>query len=217
MIVFLARLIPSATSSSRRRGSTARAGGRVFRHVDVPQLVPAIVFFAIVETITMLSWVFAYIYVMTAGGPGNSTVVSEYYIYQQIFLNTDIGIGAAAAVSLLGVGGALIVPGSGLGASRWRPASRPPTPAGRAGARCGRPRWRSTSCCCAVVGLALLPIYFMVVNAFKTDDEYLDEPVRDPADAGRSRRSATRSAAASSSRWLQNSFVITALRWASRR
>ena len=46
----------------------------------------------------MLSWVFAYIYVMTAGGPGNSTVVSEYYIYQQTFQNTVIGIGAAAAV-----------------------------------------------------------------------------------------------------------------------
>ena len=74
---------------------------QTFRHVTLPQLVPAIVFFGIVETITMLSWVFAYIYVMTAGGPGNSTVVSEWYIFQQSFSNSAIGIGSAAAVTLL--------------------------------------------------------------------------------------------------------------------
>jgi ABC-type sugar transport system permease subunit len=77
--------------------------------VTIPQLAPAILFYAVVETITMLSWVFAYIYVMTAGGPGNSTVVSEYYIYQQTFQNTVIGIGAAAAVTLLAFVSVLIV------------------------------------------------------------------------------------------------------------
>ena len=71
--------------------------------MTLPQLVPAIVFFAVVETITMLSWVFAYVYVMTPGGPGNSTVVTECYIYQKVFSNSAIGIGAAAAVTLLGV------------------------------------------------------------------------------------------------------------------
>jgi ABC-type sugar transport system permease subunit len=73
-----------------------------FRYITLPQLTPAIVFFGIVETITMLSWVFAYIYVMTSGGPGNSTVVSEWYIFQQVFTNGAIGIGSAAAVTLLG-------------------------------------------------------------------------------------------------------------------
>jgi ABC-type sugar transport system permease subunit len=57
----------------------------------------------------MLSWVFAYIYVMTAGGPGNSTVVSEWYIFQQVFSNGAIGIGSAAAVTLLGFVSLLIV------------------------------------------------------------------------------------------------------------
>ena len=49
-----------------------------------------------IELINMLSWVFAYIYVMTLGGPMNSTVVSEYYIYQQVFTNNVIGVGSAA-------------------------------------------------------------------------------------------------------------------------
>ena len=59
-------------------------------------------FLRVVELINMLSWVFAYVYVMTLGGPENSTVVSEYYIYEQVFQNDVIGIGAAAGVILLG-------------------------------------------------------------------------------------------------------------------
>ena len=94
MIVFLARLI----SVHEEIFEAARIDGagwwQTFRHITLPQLVPAIVFYGIVETITMLSWVFAYIYVMTSGGPGNSTVVSEWYIFQQVFQNTVIGIGA---------------------------------------------------------------------------------------------------------------------------
>src|SRR5581483_7730100 len=79
------------------------------RHITLPQLVPAIAFYAIVELINMLSWVFAYVYVMTLGGPQNSTVVSEYYIYEQVFDNNVIGVGAAAGVVLLGVVAVLII------------------------------------------------------------------------------------------------------------
>ncbi len=109
IIVFLARLM----SVNEEMFESARVDGagwwQTFRHVTLPQLVPAIVFFGIVETITMLSWVFAYIYVMTSGGPGNSTVVSEWYIFQQVFSNGAIGIGAAAAVTLLAFVSVLIV------------------------------------------------------------------------------------------------------------
>jgi ABC-type sugar transport system permease subunit len=109
IIVFLARLM----SVSEEMYEAARIDGagwwQRFRYVTLPQLVPAIVFYAVVETITMLSWVFAYVYVMTAGGPGNSTVVTEYYIFQQVFANGVIGIGSAAAVTLLMAVSALIV------------------------------------------------------------------------------------------------------------
>jgi ABC-type sugar transport system permease subunit len=101
IVVFLARLM----SVNEEMFESARVDGagwwQTFRHITLPQLVPAIIFFGIVETITMLSWVFAYIYVMTAGGPGNSTVVSEWYIFQQVFSNGVVGIGSAAAVTLL--------------------------------------------------------------------------------------------------------------------
>jgi ABC-type sugar transport system permease subunit len=109
VIVFLARLISVPEDIFEAARIDGAGWWRTLRYVTVPQLAPAILFYAVVETITMLSWVFAYIYVMTAGGPGNSTVVSEYYIYQQTFQNTVIGIGAAAAVTLLAFVSVLIV------------------------------------------------------------------------------------------------------------
>jgi ABC-type sugar transport system permease subunit len=109
VILCLARLM----SVDEHLFEAARVDGarwwRTLWHVTVPQLVPAIAFYAVVELITMLSWVFAYIYVMTSGGPENSTIVSEYYIYQAVFQNNVVGVGAAAGVLLLAVVSVLIV------------------------------------------------------------------------------------------------------------
>ena len=108
VVLCLARLM----SVSEDYFESARVDGarwwRILWHVTIPQLTPAIAFYAVVEFINMLSWVFAYIYVMTLGGPMNSTVVSEYYIYQQVFTNNVIGVGAAAGVVLFGIVAVLI-------------------------------------------------------------------------------------------------------------
>ena len=45
----------------------------------------------------------------------NSTVVTEYYIYQQVFTNNVIGVGSAAGVVLLGIVSVLIALASGCG------------------------------------------------------------------------------------------------------
>jgi ABC-type sugar transport system permease subunit len=103
VILCVARL----TSVDEALFEAARVDGagwwRVVRYITIPQLAPALAFYAVVELITMLSWVFAYVYVMTLGGPQNSTVVSEYYIYQAVFQNDTIGVGAAAGVVLLAI------------------------------------------------------------------------------------------------------------------
>lgn len=108
VIVMNARLM----SVSEDHFEAARVDGahwwRRLWHIALPQLVPAIAFFSIVELINMLSWVFAYIYVMTLAGPQNSTMVTEFYIYKQVFQNNAIGVGAAAGVVLLGVVSILI-------------------------------------------------------------------------------------------------------------
>lgn len=109
IILCLARLM----SVSEEYFEAARVDGagwwQTLWYVTVPMLAPALAFYGIIELINMLSWVFAYIYVMTLGGPMNSTVVTEYYIYQQVFTNNIVGVGSAAGVVLLGIVSLLIL------------------------------------------------------------------------------------------------------------
>lgn len=68
--------------------------------VTIPHIMPTI---ALVTTISSISAmkIFAEIYVMTKGGPLNSTKTIVYYIYEKAFENLDIGYASAMAVILL--------------------------------------------------------------------------------------------------------------------
>lgn len=68
--------------------------------VTIPQILPTI---ALVSTISIISAmkVFVEIYVMTKGGPLNSTKTIVYYIYERAFENLDLGYASALAVVLL--------------------------------------------------------------------------------------------------------------------
>ena len=68
--------------------------------VTVPHILPTI---ALVTTISAISAmkVFAEIYVMTKGGPLNSSKTIVYYIYERAFENLDLGFASAMAVVLL--------------------------------------------------------------------------------------------------------------------
>lgn len=70
--------------------------------VTIPQIIPTI---ALVSTISIISAmkVFVEIYVMTKGGPLNSSKTIVYYIYERAFENLDLGYASALAVVLLGV------------------------------------------------------------------------------------------------------------------
>ncbi|MEI7615259.1 MAG: sugar ABC transporter permease [Actinomycetota bacterium] len=69
-------------------------------HVTIPQTKNVLSFLTVIMIITMLSWVFNYVYVMTLGGPGSATVVAEYYIYQTAFRYNNMGLASAASVIL---------------------------------------------------------------------------------------------------------------------
>lgn len=77
--------------------------------VTIPQMAFVIEFFIVVEIITMLSWVFAYIYSSTQGGPGNASHVMEMYLWKHGFYYRSPGMAAATAVILLTVIISLIV------------------------------------------------------------------------------------------------------------
>ena len=68
--------------------------------VTIPHIMPTI---ALVSTISAISAmkVFAEIYVMTKGGPLNSSKTIVYYIYERAFENLDLGMASAMAVILL--------------------------------------------------------------------------------------------------------------------
>lgn len=69
-------------------------------NVTIPHMMPAITLVSIISTISAMK-VFVEIYVMTKGGPLNSSKTIVYYIYQRAFENLDLGYASAAGVVLL--------------------------------------------------------------------------------------------------------------------
>jgi len=76
--------------------------GLVQKHLNVtiPYLMPTIALVVTVSSISALK-VFAEIYVMTRGGPLDSTKTIVYYIYERAFENLDLSMASAASVVLL--------------------------------------------------------------------------------------------------------------------
>ena len=68
--------------------------------VTIPHLMPTIALVSTISAISALK-VFVEIYVMTKGGPLDSTKTVVYYIYERAFENLDIGLASAACVVLL--------------------------------------------------------------------------------------------------------------------
>lgn len=79
------------------------------RYITIPQLRTVIGFFIVIELITMLSWVFAYVYSMTGGGPAFASSVLELYIWKNAFAYRAVGIASAVAVLLLLATSVLII------------------------------------------------------------------------------------------------------------
>jgi ABC-type sugar transport system permease subunit len=77
------------------------------RRVLVPQIRPIIELLAVIQVITVLSWVFNYVYILTSGGPGYSSSVMELYIWRS-FSSGANGTAASVAVMLLGMASVLI-------------------------------------------------------------------------------------------------------------
>lgn len=108
VVLFLARLM----SVEEELFDAARIDGtnwwQLQWYITVPQLAQVIEFFTVVAVITMLSWVFSYVYVMTAGGPGQATMVTELYVYQMGFRYNQMNLASAVSVLILIVTGFLI-------------------------------------------------------------------------------------------------------------
>ena len=100
VIVYLAALqgIP-ATLIDAAEIDGARAWSK-FRHLTVPLLGPATLFLVVWSTINALQ-LFDEVYFLTRGGPGTSTYVVVYYLYDLAFAQGIAGYAAAIAYVLL--------------------------------------------------------------------------------------------------------------------
>ncbi len=105
IVLFLARLLSVPSDMFEAGRMDGARFFRLHRRITIPQLSGVIVFYVVVEAITMVSWVFNYVYVMTngQGGPGDATQVTELYIYQTAFQYQSPEIASAAAVMLFAV------------------------------------------------------------------------------------------------------------------
>jgi ABC-type sugar transport system permease subunit len=101
VVLFTARLL----SLPEEVDQAARIDGctwwQLRRRVTLPQMRGVITAFVTLELITMLSWVFAYVYSTTRGGPNFASYVLEFYIFDNAFTFRSPSFAAAAAILLL--------------------------------------------------------------------------------------------------------------------
>ncbi|MBD3233575.1 MAG: ABC transporter permease subunit [candidate division Zixibacteria bacterium] len=70
-----------------------------FRHVILPHLKPITLFILVINTIRSFQ-IFVEIFVMTKGGPLNSTLTAVYFVYDAGFVKFNMGYASAAAYIL---------------------------------------------------------------------------------------------------------------------
>ena len=102
LIVFLAGLQTISISRYEAAELDGANAWQQFWYITLPGLQSTLIFAAITTIIFTLRS-FEQVYVITEGGPLNSTNLLVYYIYEQAFAQFDFGYAAAAATVLLGV------------------------------------------------------------------------------------------------------------------
>jgi multiple sugar transport system permease protein len=99
MVLFLAALqgVPQELYEAAR--TDGAVPWTVFRRITLPLISPTILLTSIITVVGSLQ-VFAQISVLTQGGPGTSTTVLVYYLYQQAFQFHAFGYGSTLSVLL---------------------------------------------------------------------------------------------------------------------
>ncbi|MEO1005628.1 MAG: sugar ABC transporter permease, partial [Cyanobacteria bacterium J06638_38] len=102
LVVFLAGLQTIPQSRYEAAELDGANDWAKFWYITIPGLKPTLIF-AILTTAIFTLKSFEQVYVITSGGPLNSTNVLVYYIYEQAFSRFEFGYAAAAATVLLAI------------------------------------------------------------------------------------------------------------------
>ena len=79
---------------------TARSPGRSFVYVTLPLMIPTIVV-TFAFRLVLAFKVFDEVYLLTGGGPGTSTEVISFTLYQRFFTEDQLGYGSAMSVAVI--------------------------------------------------------------------------------------------------------------------
>ena len=99
MIVYIAALQDIPVSLYEASTIDGANKWQQFKRITLPMLTPAHFFVFMMLTINSFK-IFSLIMVMTEGGPGTSTTMLSYYIYNQSFISWDHGKASAASMIL---------------------------------------------------------------------------------------------------------------------
>jgi ABC-type sugar transport system permease subunit len=109
VVLFLARLLSLPEEVDQAGRIDGCNWWQLRRRITLPQMTGVITAFVTLELINMLSWVFAYVYSTTKGGPNFASYVIELYIFDSAFTFRAPSFAAAAAILLLAASTVLIV------------------------------------------------------------------------------------------------------------
>ncbi len=101
LILFLARLTTIDVGIYEAAEIDGAGSSQKYFSITLPLLSSTIQIYIVLQVIGIMAFLFNYIHVMTAGGPGYSSTVLEYFIYLNIFRLQEIGRGSAAGVILI--------------------------------------------------------------------------------------------------------------------
>ncbi|MEF3310508.1 sugar ABC transporter permease [Paenibacillus sp. GYB004] len=119
MIGFSTLMFSAALTSINREyyeAASQDGAGRLalFRHITVPLLSPMILFMLTMSILFSSQWTFAYIDILTAGGPYGTSTNIYYEMYKFGFSNLNVGFSSAASMMFFFVFGLIALALTGL-------------------------------------------------------------------------------------------------------
>ncbi len=100
MVVLLSAMSTVDTALYDAAAIDGASWWRRLRSITIPMISGSLQFLSVINVIYTFTSLFAFVYVITAGGPGFSTTTVDYYTYITTFENGQFGYGAALALLL---------------------------------------------------------------------------------------------------------------------
>lgn len=100
MVVILSAMSTVDTALYDAAAIDGASWWRRLRSITIPMISGSLQFLSVINVIYTFTSLFAFVFVITAGGPGFSTTTVDYYTYITVFENGQFGYGAALAMLL---------------------------------------------------------------------------------------------------------------------